>query len=147
MAVFIVLWPYLSTTKLKSVIRHNLGHSIPLICTSGICRDWSRNREQRSSFVITILIPKKLPPFRFCNGFIYSPPDGDTTSQKIGTLITKWLWLWFEEKSDLPKKIHNQKKRFEAWKVPLGIWKSLMRISKTKGMQMLIIQWECKSCG
>ena len=27
MAVFIVLWPYLLTTKLKSVIRHNLGHS------------------------------------------------------------------------------------------------------------------------
>ena len=27
MAVFIVLWPYLSTTKLRSVIRHNLGHS------------------------------------------------------------------------------------------------------------------------
>ena len=31
MAVFIVLWPYLLTTKLKSVIRHNLGHSIPAI--------------------------------------------------------------------------------------------------------------------
>ena len=29
MAVFIVLWPYLSTTKLRSVIRHNLGHSRP----------------------------------------------------------------------------------------------------------------------
>ena len=28
MAVFIVLWPSLLTTKLKSVIRHNLGHSI-----------------------------------------------------------------------------------------------------------------------
>ena len=28
MAVFIVLWPYLLTTKLRSVIRHNLGHSI-----------------------------------------------------------------------------------------------------------------------
>ena len=27
MAVFIVLWPYLLTTKLKSVIRNNLGHS------------------------------------------------------------------------------------------------------------------------
>ena len=27
MAVFIVLWPYLLTTKLRSVIRHNLGHS------------------------------------------------------------------------------------------------------------------------
>ena len=27
MAGFIVLWPYLLTTKLKSVIRHNLGHS------------------------------------------------------------------------------------------------------------------------
>ena len=27
MAVFIVLWPYLLTTKLKFVIRHNLGHS------------------------------------------------------------------------------------------------------------------------
>ena len=27
MAIFIVLWPYLLTTKLKSVIRHNLGHS------------------------------------------------------------------------------------------------------------------------
>ena len=27
MAVFIVLWPYLLTTKLKSVILHNLGHS------------------------------------------------------------------------------------------------------------------------
>ena len=27
MVVFIVLWPYLLTTKLKSVIRHNLGHS------------------------------------------------------------------------------------------------------------------------
>ena len=27
MAVFIVLWPYLLTTKLKSVIRHNLGQS------------------------------------------------------------------------------------------------------------------------
>ena len=27
MAVFIVLWPYLLTTKLKSVICHNLGHS------------------------------------------------------------------------------------------------------------------------
>ena len=26
LAVFIVLWPYLLTTKLKSVIRHNLGH-------------------------------------------------------------------------------------------------------------------------
>ena len=26
MAVFIVLWPYLLTTKLKSVIHHNLGH-------------------------------------------------------------------------------------------------------------------------
>ena len=35
MAVFIVLWPYLATTKLKSVIRHNLGHSTVLIklCT------------------------------------------------------------------------------------------------------------------
>ena len=28
MVVFIVLWPYLLTTKLRSVIRHNLGHSI-----------------------------------------------------------------------------------------------------------------------
>ena len=27
MAVFIVLWPYLLTTKLRSVICHNLGHS------------------------------------------------------------------------------------------------------------------------
>ena len=27
MAVFIVLWPYLLTTKLRSVIGHNLGHS------------------------------------------------------------------------------------------------------------------------
>ena len=27
MAVFIVLWPYLLTTKLKFVIRHNLGRS------------------------------------------------------------------------------------------------------------------------
>ena len=27
MAIFIVLWPYLLTTKLRSVIRHNLGHS------------------------------------------------------------------------------------------------------------------------
>ena len=27
MAVFKVLWPYLLTTKLRSVIRHNLGHS------------------------------------------------------------------------------------------------------------------------
>ena len=27
MAVFIVLWPSLLTTNLKSVIRHNLGHS------------------------------------------------------------------------------------------------------------------------
>ena len=27
MAVFIVLWPYLLTAKLKFVIRHNLGHS------------------------------------------------------------------------------------------------------------------------
>jgi hypothetical protein len=27
MAVFIVVWPYLLTTKLRSVIRHNLGHS------------------------------------------------------------------------------------------------------------------------
>ena len=27
MAVFIVLWPYLLTSKLRSVIRHNLGHS------------------------------------------------------------------------------------------------------------------------
>ena len=27
MAVFIVLWPYLLTTKLKFVIHHNLGHS------------------------------------------------------------------------------------------------------------------------
>ena len=27
MAVFIVLWPYLLTTKLRSVIRHSLGHS------------------------------------------------------------------------------------------------------------------------
>ena len=27
MAVFTVLWPYLLTTKLRSVIRHNLGHS------------------------------------------------------------------------------------------------------------------------
>ena len=32
MAVFIVLWPYLLTTKLKSVIRHNLGHSIKGVC-------------------------------------------------------------------------------------------------------------------
>ena len=28
MAVFIVLWPYLLTTKLKSVIPNNLGHFI-----------------------------------------------------------------------------------------------------------------------
>ena len=27
MAIFIVLWPYLLTTKLRSVIHHNLGHS------------------------------------------------------------------------------------------------------------------------
>ena len=27
MAVFIVLWPYLLTTKLRSVILHNIGHS------------------------------------------------------------------------------------------------------------------------
>ena len=27
MAVFIVLWPYLLNTKLRSVIRHNIGHS------------------------------------------------------------------------------------------------------------------------
>ena len=27
MAIFIVLWAYLLTTKLRSVIRHNLGHS------------------------------------------------------------------------------------------------------------------------
>ena len=31
MAVFIVLWPYLLTTKLKFVIRHNLGHSKPVV--------------------------------------------------------------------------------------------------------------------
>ena len=31
MIVFIVLWPYLLTTKLRSVIRHNLGHSIEYI--------------------------------------------------------------------------------------------------------------------
>ena len=30
MAVFIDLWPYLLTTKLRSVIRHNLGHSMVL---------------------------------------------------------------------------------------------------------------------
>ena len=28
MAVFIVFWPYLLTNKLRSVIRHNLGHSM-----------------------------------------------------------------------------------------------------------------------
>jgi hypothetical protein len=28
MAIFIVIWPYLLTTKLRFVIRHNLGHSI-----------------------------------------------------------------------------------------------------------------------
>ena len=28
MAILIVLWPYLLTTKLRSVIRHNLGHSM-----------------------------------------------------------------------------------------------------------------------
>ena len=33
MAVFIVLWPYLLTTKLKSVIRHNLGHSKVAVLT------------------------------------------------------------------------------------------------------------------
>ena len=27
MSIFIVLWPNLLTTKLRSVIRHNLGHS------------------------------------------------------------------------------------------------------------------------
>ena len=27
MAVFIVLWPYLLTTKLRPVIRYNIGHS------------------------------------------------------------------------------------------------------------------------
>ena len=32
MAVFIVLWPYLLTTKLRSVIRHNLGHSTAPLC-------------------------------------------------------------------------------------------------------------------
>ena len=33
MAVFIDLWPYLLTTKFKSVIRHNLGHS-NVACTT-----------------------------------------------------------------------------------------------------------------
>ena len=32
MAVFIVLYPYLLTTKLKTVIRHNLGHSKVACC-------------------------------------------------------------------------------------------------------------------
>ena len=31
MAIFIVLWPYLWTTNLRSVIRHSLGHSIAII--------------------------------------------------------------------------------------------------------------------
>ena len=33
MAVFIVLWPYLLTTNLRSMIRHNLGHSVHLLRT------------------------------------------------------------------------------------------------------------------
>jgi hypothetical protein len=75
-------------------------------------RDWSRNREQRSSFMITILIPKKLPPFSFQNGFVYTPLDGDTTSQKIGTFLIsnyalKLLLFWWEEKSDLPRIIYD----------------------------------------
>ena len=31
MGVFIVLWPYLLTTKLRFVIRHNFGHSMKAI--------------------------------------------------------------------------------------------------------------------
>ena len=34
MAVFIVLRPYFLTPKLKSVIRHNLGHSKLHLCRS-----------------------------------------------------------------------------------------------------------------
>ena len=35
MAVFIVLWPYLLTTKLKSVVCHNLGYSNPVLMIDG----------------------------------------------------------------------------------------------------------------
>ena len=41
MAVFIVLWPYLLTTKLKSVIRHNLGHSNEQVTNANSERNWS----------------------------------------------------------------------------------------------------------
>ena len=30
-AIFIVFWPYLLTTKLRSVILHNIGHSNALV--------------------------------------------------------------------------------------------------------------------
>ena len=40
MAVFIVLWPDLLTTKLKSVIRHNLGHSNLATCKDLFTKKW-----------------------------------------------------------------------------------------------------------
>ena len=37
MAILIILWPYLLTIKLRSVIRHNLGHSKDTILVYMLC--------------------------------------------------------------------------------------------------------------
>ena len=60
MAVFIVLWPYLLTTKLRSVIRHNLGHSnVPVIMQQVRSKQVSQNR---FLFLIRLTVL-----YRYCN--------------------------------------------------------------------------------
>ena len=58
MAVFIVLWPYLLTTKLKSVIRHNLGHSKggapKFLFGSGKNNNQGENFYRRSQIIINL---------------------------------------------------------------------------------------------
>ena len=67
MAVFIVLWPYLLITKLRSVIRHNLGHSNPhmawviLIHSTLLIRPINSRRASRVQATPVACIQKTLP--------------------------------------------------------------------------------------
>ena len=58
MAVFIVLWPYLLTTKLRCLQKNNIGHTIMQ------CPD---NKEKKYLPILTTLFPfnTEMPPFSF----------------------------------------------------------------------------------
>ena len=65
MAVFIGLWSCLYTTKLKSVIRHNLGDSIELSARGKLARKYGANinLRHRSCLLLKITVGIHAIPF------------------------------------------------------------------------------------